>query len=132
MRDLCARLPYGVRVRLNLPERMGNGYTLTGVDVERGTVSARLGEMMFREISVETLRGEQTVRPYLRPMSDMTEEERDDLCGSCGWIGFADHTVVTNGDDRCYEWLDAHYFDFRGLIPMGLASEAPEGMYKNK
>jgi hypothetical protein len=28
------------------------------------------------------------------------------------------------------DWLNAHHFDYRGLIPMGLALEAPEGMYK--
>jgi hypothetical protein len=28
------------------------------------------------------------------------------------------------------DWLNAHHFDYRGLIPMGLALEAPEGIYK--
>jgi hypothetical protein len=28
-----------------------------------------------------------------------------------------------------YDWFNAHHFDYRGLIPMGLAFEAPEGMY---
>ena len=30
------------------------------------------------------------------------------------------------------DYLISHHFDFRGLIPMGLAIEAPEGMYKEK
>lgn len=28
------------------------------------------------------------------------------------------------------DWLNEHHFDYRGLIEMGLALEAPEGMYK--
>jgi hypothetical protein len=28
------------------------------------------------------------------------------------------------------DWLNKKMFDYRGLIPMGLALEAPEGMYK--
>jgi len=39
------------------------------------------------------------------------------------------------GDDKFYthyrmiDWLYAHHFDFRGLIPMGLALKAKEGIY---
>jgi hypothetical protein len=29
-----------------------------------------------------------------------------------------------------FDWLNAHHFDYRGLIEKGLALEAPEGMYK--
>jgi hypothetical protein len=29
-----------------------------------------------------------------------------------------------------FDWLNAHHFDYRGLIPMGLALVAPKGMYK--
>ena len=31
-----------------------------------------------------------------------------------------------------FDWLNAHHFDYRGLIPMGLALEAPEDMYKTE
>ena len=31
-----------------------------------------------------------------------------------------------------FDWLNAHHFDYRGLIEKGLALEAPEGMYKTK
>ena len=33
-------------------------------------------------------------------------------------------------DEVGFDWLNAHHFDYRGLIPKGLALEAPEGMYK--
>lgn len=58
--------------------------------------------------------------PYLRPMSSMTEEEE---------IYY--NTIYTTL--KFYEkedWLNAHHFDYRGLIPMGLALEATEDMYK--
>ena len=31
-----------------------------------------------------------------------------------------------------FDWLNAHHFDYRGLIPMGLALEAPDGMYNKE
>jgi hypothetical protein len=31
-----------------------------------------------------------------------------------------------------YDWLNAHHFDYRGLIDKGLALEALDGMYKTK
>ena len=58
-------------------------------------------------------------------MSSMTEEEKKEF------IKF--RWATQDGEPRMYEWCDyanAHHFDYRGLIPMGLALEAPEGMYK--
>ena len=72
--------------------------------------------------------------PYLRPMSSMTEEEKEKLQSL--------HDIISNenyGDgyspsawDAITEWEDycnSRHLDYRGLIPMGLALVAPEGMY---
>jgi hypothetical protein len=68
------------------------------------------------------------VKPYLRPMSSMTKDEVEQ------------YYKIRTGEDRYKSLgeLDAELFDFyhknhidyRGLIPMGLALEAPEGMYE--
>jgi hypothetical protein len=74
-------------------------------------------------------------KPYLRPMSSMTEEEKKEF-ESFGWM-------VNEFDDNYpwvhigqienvllgLDWLNKHHFDYRGLIERGLALEAPEGMY---
>ena len=95
------------------------------------------------------------VKPYLRKMSSMTEEEKQELerlideklNGNTDqeddewtpWV-LHDTTGIRNsvGGERfyfdemsfIYDWLNAHHFDYRGLIEKGLALEAPEGMYK--
>ena len=74
------------------------------------------------------------MKPYLRPMSSMTDEEVkefntlvgyeekgewircNNICGSYG--------INIIGCSDMIDWLNAHYFDYRGLIPMGLAIEA--------
>lgn len=59
------------------------------------------------------------VLPYLRSMSSMTEEEKEEL-RTLKWTKLEHYTV---------DWLNKKMFDYRGLIPMNLALEAPEGMY---
>ena len=81
-------------------------------------------------ISINCLNPED-VKPYLRPMSSMTEEESKEFAMlqtdfySDGWL----YPIAAV---NMVDWLNANHFDFRGLIPMGLALEAPEGMYKTE
>jgi hypothetical protein len=129
--DLCARLPYRPKgVKLNLlydPENISiNGY-------DRGFV-----ETLNDEIPIEN------VRLYLRPMSSMTEKEKEELKQehSKDEKLFAECLRnVANGDNSmrgkviphfAADWCNKNHFDYRGLIPMGLALEAPEDMYKKK
>lgn len=77
-----------------------------------------------------------TIKPYLRPMSSMTEEEYN----SMSWEG-CNHVInysvkhgfqfveITSFTIEILNWLNAHHFDYRGLIEKGLALEAPEDMY---
>ena len=65
------------------------------------------------------------IKPYLRSMSSMTEEEVDE---------FTQFDVYANGEYimpnyEVIDWLNAHHFDYRGLIKKDLALEAPKGMY---
>ncbi len=60
------------------------------------------------------------IKPYLRPMSSMTEEEEEEYESIKCW----------KNEWELVDWLNAHHFDYRGLIEKGLALEAPKGMYK--
>ena len=126
LKDLCGRLPYGV-----IQVFEDNEYppcAIIGYDgedfIDEEGWTHRLGEF----------------KPYLRPMSSMTEEERDELYTAMDWYGEIDENgnVYTKGQEKVYretfyeytDWLISHHFDFHGLIEKGLALEAPEGMYK--
>lgn len=131
LKDLCARAIYRPFVQLkygayNKPEIRW----LTGVDwPDRVYINADPDYYNIEDI-----------KPYLRHMSSMTEKERDELYTAMDWYGEIDEAgnVYTKGQEKVYretfyeytDWLNAHHFDYRGLIPMGLALEAPEGMYK--
>ena len=117
LKDICARLPYGVKVLI--PECRKDIATLIGIDDI--CFAVKYGESNFYcpfHISI---------KPYLRPLSSMTEEEYtywDYISSDSGW-GITEGLI-----SECVDWLNKHHFDYRGLIPMGLALEAPEGMYK--
>ena len=70
--------------------------------------------------------GKVIIKPYLRPMSSMTEEEEDE------WWKFANKNTIVETHSYSIDWLNAHHFDYRGLIPIGLAIEAPKDMYNTK
>lgn len=108
LKDLCARLPYGVKINIR------NDYTLAMEDIE-------MNAYHFNTISYDVeYRG---LRPYLRPLSSMTEEEKTE------YYKIVDGFLNFENAPRVVDWLNAHYFDYRGLIEQGLALEAPEGMY---
>ena len=118
LKDLCARLPYGVKVAF-LNEDLthhSEPKTLIGIECVNNLNYSRLEDEDGNTTIVEF------VKPYLFPMSSMTEEERseyEDMCDSF------------RGEEFCelVDWLNEHHFDYRGLIEKGLALEAKEGMY---
>ena len=105
LKDLSARLPYGVIVRL---------------DYRDGTIVTReMGIGSFHDMLFGNTKG----KPYLRSMDSMTEEERKEYKHLIAFSG------SSNGAANFIDWLNAHHFDYRGLIEKGLALEAHEGMY---
>jgi hypothetical protein len=81
------------------------------------------------------------IKPYLRPMSSMTEEERDELEILCDSMSIDDEgnadiyiAILKNHNPilfntKVIDWFNSHHFDYRGLIEKGLALKAPKGMY---
>ncbi|MBP5722369.1 MAG: hypothetical protein J6X18_02135, partial [Bacteroidales bacterium] len=90
------------------------------------------------------------IKLYLRPMTQMTNEELDeflnsenvdfDFDGKSGLVKRAvleyieGNRIISNvlfsmQYAKSIDWLNAHHFDYRGLIEKGLALKAPEGMY---
>jgi len=124
LKDLCARLPYGVICdRLEKPKKLLGVYPTKKFPLEFDN-----GEYMPSDYELED------IKPYLRPMSSMTEEEKEEYihikqgeCNGCVLTGKGD----PNTEFLLVDFFNTHHIDYRGLIPMGLALPAPEGMYKN-
>ena len=138
IKEISSRLPYGIKVQV------------FGWDEEKGEVAVPLKvysintdgyiSLEYNHYDVESVYIEDCLL-YLRPMSSMTEEERKEIGILIREKRPNPYGIINNeGVDNLLlsvsvtstvliDWLNAHHFDYRGLIPKGLALEAPEGMY---
>ena len=124
LKDLCARLPYGVKCYDEAQREVGvfKHFEYDGF----GRIHNGRGVRFIENI-----------KPYLFPLSSMTKEQesylhfntkfRLDICN--------DLTVKIDEDDSCFytdtydyisliDWLNKNHFDYRGLIEKGLAIDA--------
>lgn len=129
LKDLCARLPYGVKV-LKGPVFAKEVEEIQYIEPLNGRVKLQ-GDPPGSTIGIED------VIPYLRPISSMTKEERDEFENTIGfnvWSNDFDNQPDFWSDDCAYidkecvvktfNWLNANHFDYRDLISSGLAIEA--------
>lgn len=108
LQDLCARLPYGVVCQ------MEDTFIIN---------ESPHYDCILSEKHIELFKNHKGfyIKPYLRPMSSMTKEERYTYHSYCDfYYGNYFDTVGSIG------WLNAHHFDYRGLIERGLAIEVTE------
>lgn len=134
LKDLAARVPYGIMVDQSLyPQPLASN--IQRLKNVQANDCVQLYWKYFNEfISIDH------IKPYLRPMSSMTEEERLELSRLTD-DKFKFYLYTVKPEIVCYEkynyleglkvldWLNAHHFDYRRLIEKGLALEAPKNMY---
>jgi hypothetical protein len=134
LQDLCARLPHKCKYKAS--KGISHWHKLT---LSTETINKIIDDY-YDEI-----------KPYLRPMSSMTEEEKEELKSKCthteteeDWEGVRCDVwgiqILDKYDTRRWDnpiwpstinmdaidWLNAHHFDYRGLIEKGLAIEVTE------
>ena len=115
--DLSARLPYGVKV-----DHFGIPREVIGIFSDIVQVGYDIND--YEDTAIED------IKPYLRPMSSMTDEEDAEFTSLLNMPYEDDGGDYEFGCD--VDWLNVHHFDYRDLIEKGLAIEAPEGMYNIK
>lgn len=112
LKDLCGRLPYGVKVQTTYINPQTKERRDIGTDV-----------LSTVEISM-LIDGYEEHKPYLFPLTSMSEEQLviyGDLCyaiiHSLAW----DMQAALN---ELVDWLNENHFDYNNLIPMGLSLDA--------
>jgi len=111
LKDIYARLLYGLHVRIY------NHWTDSFED-EILTID-NISEILHN-FPIED------IKPYLRQMSSITEEEQRMLDSMCNGVEMVSRLSGLKMFDKAFDWLNKNGFDYHGLIPMGLALEAKE------
>jgi hypothetical protein len=119
LQDLCSRLPYGIKVN----EDIQGDFTLIGLTKERVFTTCEV-EGCHNDFPIEL------IKPYLLPLSSMTKEQREEalpLLNNCDYYDI-EGTIksLDNHPIQFFDWCDKNHFDYRGLIPMGLAIDATD------
>lgn len=129
LKDLCTRLLYGVKCQMEDKLIIND---------------SPFYDYILSERHIELFRNHKDfyIKPYLRPMSSMTEKERKEVGNLIKENRPDPYGIISNkGIDNLLfsvsitsgvliDWLNAHHFDYHSLIEKGLALEAQEGMYK--
>ena len=113
LKDLCARLPYNVVIRC----------TDNDTDYKCFLTTDILNELLHNTEYYD-------YKPYLRPMSSMTAEERTKIAALSKFNGLTKSADFAECSSIVVDYCNPRYLDYRGLIEKGLALEAPENMYK--
>ena len=118
LKDISARYSYGMIVSVTDGTIKYDAYieSVSHKNIQVSPVSdSNFTAYSFYKIS--------EIKPYLRSMSSMTDEEKSQYNFYLTRIEYAyDASLLI-------DWLNAHFLDYRGLIPKGLALEAPKDMY---
>ena len=113
LKDLGGRLPYEVKI-LDIPANVvGKLFLISTTD----TVQYETAD----DSGIQTL---YNIKPYLRPMSSMTEEEQRTLDSMCNGVEMVSRLSGLKMFDKAFNWLNENHFDYRGLIDDGLAIDA--------
>ena len=124
LKDLCARLSYGVKVQHQHQDYLNEVQTIEKISKKYG------------EIETESVLGfVDDFKPYLFPLSSMTEEQEEELKNIYysfnGMFQYAERifdkipfSKMKYFPYQIEEFFNKNHFDYRGLIPMSLAIDA--------
>lgn len=140
LKDLVGRLPYGVKIlhkgwNYEWDQELSTLEKVTGID-ERFIYTKVIngnGEEYTSDRHIISLFDD---KPYLFPLSSMTEEQKKEFIQYSGYEAmgedcgrhkeFCYYDLVGYEDDLfpnydSIDWLNKNHFDYRGLIEKGLA-----------
>ena len=124
IKDLCARLPYGVKIN----ENTQGDFTVIGLTMERVFTTCET-EGCHNDFPIDC------IKPYLFPLSSMTDKDLVEFLQIKGMNLNTDElktfrrreTAIVStlpSYSRHIDWLNKKHFDYRGLIEKGLAIDA--------
>lgn len=120
--EICARYPYGLMVRYD--DKIVCVEEIHFSDSGQYFFTLKAEVKKYVGVNIER------IKPYLKSMSRMTDEEKEEYMNTFCELKDELGTVIRYPSYASTDWLTAHHYDYKGLIKTGLSLEALEGMYK--
>jgi hypothetical protein len=117
LKDLCSRLPYGVKVQ-DIYYNSLEPAPIWLIDINAQNVR------MFADEGYQSI---EYIKPYLFPMSSMTEEQKEEFNTQSLKLQLQvidEEIMYEKATEFEVDFYNKHHLDWRGLIPMGLANDA--------
>ena len=112
-KELCARLPYHVKCKIWLKD----GTTEEGLlDLQHNYGNVLQDAFYYNKIK--------DIKPYLLPLSSMTEEEKEEYCQLQQRVIYNSKGVINEDVIKYINWCYKKHLDINNLIPMELAIDA--------
>ena len=111
LRDLCGRLPYGVKV---LSEN--KVFSVDYISAIYEEIHLDIPDNYTVDIS--------DIKPYLFPMSSMTDAEKEEYCQLQQRVIYNSKGPVNEDVTKYINWFYKKHLDINNLIPIGLAIDA--------
>ena len=138
LKDLCARLPYDVKVKFIVNEVSAiEEKFIYNIDGEYSYITNGKSYLTLDIIKALFNNHLDEIKPYLFPLSSMTEEQKKDIFHNgkfyinrhnslCRFPMYEDDYDFVTMEDclEIFNKLNKYHFDYRGLIPLGLAIDA--------
>ena len=112
LKDLCARLPYGVKIKTSY-NKMDEPIELRFVNPRNESFAIGSNFTLISGLDFDTYE----CKPYLFPLSSMTEAQKKEEYEICKYY-------LNGYESKLIDFYNKNHFDYRGLIPKGLAIDA--------
>ena len=127
LKDLCGRLPYGVK--LQHVKNTDSIVELYSIDLDDFYCKIQFytykGKALTASEEGKLLKpgGMLRYKPYLFPLSSMTEEQKEEYCQLQQRVIYNGKGVVNEDIMEYINWCYKNHIDIRGFISMGLAND---------
>lgn len=119
LKDLCARLPYGVKCVSGVDDAV---LIIEGINPP--CCGASEIQVTYEKSGINFDTTLSAIKPYLFPISSMTAEQKRECARLLAHTSNIDMIQITG--ESTYDWFNKNMFDWRGLIPKELAIDATD------